>query len=425
MDRGPSCNGAERIPRLGSVNGSRLPPPLISLRPDIAPDAPGFRDPLFVGVRQLPQSSDALVPEARERPEAKESHATTDDVLAKDDFLRQLRREKLRAERSGTPLSIALIEFHGATDDADTAVRTLVPVVLRVKRETDIVGALGRCSIAALLPDTDEAGMRQFMQRITGCAGALAFTSKAGTYPHDLLDSILAGASQSCTTSPLLLDELYHRPTLTGWMKRAIDVVGALAGLTMLSPIMLLAAVAIRLTSPGPVIFRQVRVGRWGVRFVFYKFRSMYRDADERIHREYVTSLITGDKAEGSEPRQPKTWSKLTADPRITPVGRFLRRTSIDELPQLFNVLKGDLSLVGPRPALPYEVEKYQPWHLQRVLAAKPGISGSWQVSSRGRSTFDEMVRMDVRYARSWSLKQDFKIMAKTVMVVVRRSGAG
>jgi lipopolysaccharide/colanic/teichoic acid biosynthesis glycosyltransferase len=425
MDRGSSCDQAKGIPRLGSINGIRLPSPLISRPPDIAPDVFALRDPSFVGAPQALPSTDALELDARERLHGKESLATTDDVLTKDDFLRQLRREKLRAERSGTSLSIALLEFQGAPDDADAAVHALVPPVLRVKRETDTVGAIGRCSIAVLLPDTDEAGMRQFMQRITGCAGALAFTSKSGTYPHDLLDSILAGALQSRNTNPLLLDELYRRPTWTGRMKRAVDVVGALVGITVLSPIMLLAAVAIRLTSPGPVIFRQVRVGRWGVRFVFYKFRSMYRDADERIHREYVTSLISGDKAEGGEPRQPKTWSKLTADPRITPVGRFLRRTSIDELPQLFNVLKGDLSLVGPRPALPYEVEKYQPWHLQRVLAAKPGISGSWQVSSRGRSTFDEMVRMDVRYARSWSLKQDFKIMAKTVMVVVRRSGAG
>jgi lipopolysaccharide/colanic/teichoic acid biosynthesis glycosyltransferase len=390
-------------------------------------DAPGLRERRVVGGWQTPPSPSVREPDVLElqRSAGKEYDATTDDVLAKDDFLRQLRREKLRAERSGAPLSIALLEFQGAPEEAEAAARTLVHLVLQVKRETDVVGALGSCSIAALLPDTDEAGMRQFMQRITGCAGALAFTSKAGTYPHDLVDSILAGGLQSCNTSPLLLDECYHRITVAERMKRVIDCAGALVGIAVLSPIMLHAAVAIKFTSPGAVIFRQVRVGRWGVRFVFYKFRSMYCDADERIHREYVTSLITGDKTERSGPAQPKTWSKLTVDPRITPVGRFLRRTSIDELPQLFNVLKGDLSLIGPRPALPYEVEKYQPWHLRRVLAAKPGISGSWQVNSRGRSTFDEMVRMDLQYARSWSLKKDLKIMAKTVMVVVRRSGAG
>jgi lipopolysaccharide/colanic/teichoic acid biosynthesis glycosyltransferase len=187
---------------------------------------------------------------------------------------------------------------------------------------------------------------------------------------------------------------------------------------------MLATAIAVAASSPGPIIFKQKRVGRHGKPFVFYKFRSMQHNNDDRIHQEFVTSLIKGEHEQVDQGDGVKPLYKLKADPRITPVGRVIRKTSLDELPQLFNVLKGDMSLVGPRPPLPYEVEKYQSWHLRRILEARPGITGLWQVEGRSKTTFDEMVRLDLRYTRLCSLALDLKLLALTVRAVVKDEGA-
>jgi lipopolysaccharide/colanic/teichoic acid biosynthesis glycosyltransferase len=202
--------------------------------------------------------------------------------------------------------------------------------------------------------------------------------------------------------------------------------VGSSCGLLFLSPLFLAVAVAVKLNSKGPVLFRQTRVGQFGTPFTFLKFRSMYVNNDNRIHRDYVMSLISGNAQ-----RQPSNGNgngqgvyKLTNDSRITRVGDFLRRTSLDELPQLYNVLRGDMSLVGPRPAIPYEVEAYQPWHRRRVLEAKPGITGLWQISGRSRVGFDEMVRLDVRYATKRSFWLDLTILLMTPKAVLMGEGA-
>ena len=156
-------------------------------------------------------------------------------------------------------------------------------------------------------------------------------------------------------------------------------------------------------------------------------FARWLSNGNDGIHREFVTSLIKGDleevRSKNDAGGDASPMFKLKADPRITSIGRFMRQTSLDELPQLFNVLKGNMSLVGPRPPLPYEAENYQSWHLRRILEIKPGITGLWQVEGRSRVTFDEMVRMDLRYIRNWSLLLDFKILAKTILVVLRRDG--
>jgi lipopolysaccharide/colanic/teichoic acid biosynthesis glycosyltransferase len=187
---------------------------------------------------------------------------------------------------------------------------------------------------------------------------------------------------------------------------------------------MLITALAIKITSAGPVFFKQNRFGKEGVRFPFYKFRSMLWNTDDQIHREYVTNLIKGDlekinQGDGGDPLY-----KMKSDPRITKVGKIIRKTSIDELPQFFNVLKGEMSLVGPRPPLLYEVEKYEPWHLRRILEVKPGITGLWQVDGRSKTSFDDMVRMDLRYVQNWSLWLDIKILIKTFRAVLRSHGA-
>ena len=159
-------------------------------------------------------------------------------------------------------------------------------------------------------------------------------------------------------------------------------------------------------------------------RFTFLKFRSMHIDNDPSVHKEYVTKLIAGRAEREASSGNGEGVYKLTNDRRVTRVGKFLRRTSLDELPQLLNVLEGKMSLVGPRPAIPYEVAAYETWHRRRVLEVKPGITGSWQVSGRSRVKFDEMVRLDLQYARSWSPWIDINILMRTPRAVIRGDGA-
>jgi lipopolysaccharide/colanic/teichoic acid biosynthesis glycosyltransferase len=206
--------------------------------------------------------------------------------------------------------------------------------------------------------------------------------------------------------------------------KRMIDVIGSMVGLVLFAPVFLIIAVAIRLSSKGPVFFRQLRVGRYGTPFVFLKFRSMYLDNDPHLHEQYVMRLIAGRVEPQGAGGNGKGVYKLTSDPRVTRVGAFLRKTSLDELPQLWNVLKGEMSLVGPRPPIPYEVEAYQIWHRRRVLEAKPGITGLWQVSGRSRVKFDDMVRLDIRYTTARSIWLDIKILLRTPRSVILGDGA-
>jgi lipopolysaccharide/colanic/teichoic acid biosynthesis glycosyltransferase len=204
--------------------------------------------------------------------------------------------------------------------------------------------------------------------------------------------------------------------------KRALDVAGSLALLTVLSPVFLLIAALVKLKSPGPIFFRQARMGQGAVPFTLFKFRTMHVGVDEKLHHEFVTNFI---KAGGKADAAPKDeLFKITNDPRVTRIGAILRKTSLDELPQFWNVLRGDMSLVGPRPPLAYELEQYQPWHWQRVMAAKPGITGLWQVEGRSRTTFDGMVRLDLRYVRTSSLWTDIKILLATPGAVISGKGA-
>ena len=177
--------------------------------------------------------------------------------------------------------------------------------------------------------------------------------------------------------------------------KRVLDILGSAALLIALAPLFAVVAVLVKLTSKGPVLFPQERIGVGGQPFRMMKFRTMHVNADPRIHQQYVEKFIQSSNASGSGEKV----FKIVNDPRVTPIGHFLRRSSLDELPQFWNVLKGEMSLVGPRPPLPYEVARYKRWHRRRVLEAKPGITGLWQVTGRSRTTFDEMVRLDIRYA--------------------------
>lgn len=200
------------------------------------------------------------------------------------------------------------------------------------------------------------------------------------------------------------------------WMaaKRVIDVIGSAACLVLLSPLFLLLAVAIVIDSGRPVLFRQVRLARGLREFRVLKFRTMRLGATPEMHQEYIKKLATGQADDDS-------LKKLTGDPRVTAVGRFLRRTSMDELPQLVNVFLGNMSLVGPRPALEYELEHYQERHFER-FAVKPGMTGLWQVSGRNELGFTEMLDLDAEYARSSNLLTDLKILLKTPVAAISKA---
>jgi lipopolysaccharide/colanic/teichoic acid biosynthesis glycosyltransferase len=207
-------------------------------------------------------------------------------------------------------------------------------------------------------------------------------------------------------------------------IKRSLDVGGSFFALCVSSPVWIAVAIAIKITSPGPVLFRQQRIGEAGKRFTFLKFRSMYSANNHAIHEEYVKQLIAGKARAEPAGRTKRSVYKLTNDPRVTPLGRFLRRSSLDELPQLLNVLRGEMSLVGPRPPIPYEFACYDIWHKRRLLALKPGITGLWQVGGRSRVKFDEMVRLDLKYAQSWSPWLDIQVLLRTPGAVLLGEGA-
>lgn len=220
-------------------------------------------------------------------------------------------------------------------------------------------------------------------------------------------------------------------------LKRCLDIVVSATLLVLLSPLFLLLAVWIVLDSPGSPIFAQERVS--SVRFsgkqhhlgelktfTFYKFRTMYRDAPSALHRRFSRAYINGDEKTLSMLQQANGGNcryKIANDPRVTRVGRTLRKTSLDELPQLWNILKGDMSLVGPRPPLPYEVELYELGHLRR-LEAKPGLTGLWQVTARSSVSFEEMVNLDIQYVEEQSLWMDLKILCRTPFAVFTGKGA-
>ena len=216
------------------------------------------------------------------------------------------------------------------------------------------------------------------------------------------------------------------QPGIYGWRrasKRAFDLVLAAIGLLLISPLLLLIALAIRLELPGPVLYRQRRIGENGHPFTMFKFRSMVPNADEKLHQAHVTRLIQDNLGLEQLPSGGRGSLKLARDPRVTRVGGLIRRTSLDELPQLLNVLRGEMSLVGPRPPIAYEVALYRDWHLRR-LAAPPGMTGLWQVHGRNRVSFDEMVRMDLEYIEHQSFWLDVLLLMQTPLAVVAGAGA-
>jgi len=354
-------------------------------------------------------------PQPRQRARST-ARVVDEEVVSGPEFRRELEREKRRAERSRRALSLTVLRVP-SEDDAGG----LVAELLAIKRETDLVGWLDAATLAVLCVDTNAQGREGFLRKVTKLTAGRGVAMDAATFPEALFESLARGcvADVDAQAERLIAGEAES----AGYAgKRIFDCFVAALALLVLAPLLLLVALAIALDSRGPVIHRQKRLGRGGVPFTFYKFRSMWSDVDHRIHRDFVLGLIRDGDAQPAPPGSNPY--KLSGDARITRVGRFIRKTSIDELPQLFNVLRGDMSLVGPRPPLPYEAANYEPWHLRRILGIQPGITGLWQVEGRSRVGFNEMVRMDLRYLRKCSFGLDLRILLRTVPVVLKCDGA-
>lgn len=349
---------------------------------------------------------------------------TTKEMIPKSHFLHRLWIEKRRADRSKSPFSIVSFCYQQGLSEQGDVIQNFLTSLNCETRETDVKGWIDHNVIGLILPDTDTKGVQCFVNKILNGNGEKSFSVTTGTYPDDIINKLLNEKQGGQDFFPLDIDETGKSKVLQSHLKRLMDIIGSLIGILLFSPIMILTAIAIKITSSGPIIFKQFRLGTRGIRFSFYKFRSMDWNVGDQIHRDYVANLIQGDLKKINQGDKETPLYKMKSDPRVTPVGKIIRKTSIDELPQFFNVLMGEMSLVGPRPPIPYEVEKYEPWHLRRILEVKPGITGLWQVDGRSKTSFDDMVRLDLRYAQNWSLWLDLKILLKTVRAVIRSQGA-
>jgi lipopolysaccharide/colanic/teichoic acid biosynthesis glycosyltransferase len=340
--------------------------------------------------------------------------------------------ERRRAERSRKPFVLMLLDAHQENGSAGKILHQAVAAVASSTRETDLIGWYKQNEILGVIftevgsdakkviTETLCAKINASLHESLGEARATKISMSLHVFPEDWGQ----GGSGWVADSKLYPD---LQPQSAGTkialgVKRAIDVAGSGSLMLLLSPVLLTIALIIKLTSEGPVLFEQRRLGQFGEEFKCLKFRTMLLNCDSKIHQDYIQQFIAGKEAE--QVSAVPTVYKITNDPRITPIGRFLRKTSLDEFPQLWNVLRGEMSLVGPRPPVRYEFDIYDIWHRRRVFEVKPGITGLWQVSGRSRTRFDEMVRLDLRYCQSWSLWLDVKILLATPWAVFSGDGA-
>jgi lipopolysaccharide/colanic/teichoic acid biosynthesis glycosyltransferase len=356
-------------------------------------------------------------------------------MLPQELFMKLLCLERKRTERSGRRFVLMLLDTGSLLKTAkSTGMANILSAITQSTRDTDLKGWYKEGSVIGVIftevgTGEDKSIVQSLSTKLTDALFETLNIRELNeiklsfhVFPEDWDDDGPDGPVTS--TLQMALGRELNRKKVSLGVKRLMDIMGSMLGLILCLPVIAIIALAIKMTSKGPVLFRQVRLGQYGRKFTFLKFRSMYVNNDSGIHEEFVKRFIVG--ATGTEQTagsQQKLY-KLTADPRITPVGRFLRNTSLDELPQFLNVLIGEMSLVGPRPPVVYEFKRYDLWHRQRLTAVKPGITGLWQVDGRSRVKFDEMVRLDIRYARSWSLWLDIKILLQTPRAVVSGNGA-
>jgi lipopolysaccharide/colanic/teichoic acid biosynthesis glycosyltransferase/GGDEF domain-containing protein len=367
--------------------------------------------------------------------------------------------ERRRADRNRREFSLVVFDV-GNSDENHIQIRYLAHVLRDRIRSTDRMGWLDNRRVGIVLPYTSEAGAWRLAddvcQAMAGKAAppeCIVYTYPSerdwenGEHSEQLHFADLSPEWKTTTPGAFSMSakrvsslnndfaseqspadtvrnghEVTHSPELLfaqrlpRW-KRGMDIVGALLALILLSPLLLLLGLIIKIVSPGPIIFKQERLRRLGRMFRMWKFRTMSVDTDISIHKQHVVALINGDKNGGPGLRNPMV--KLDdRHPQIIPLGKLFRKTCLDELPQLINVLRGEMSLVGPRPPLPYEVDEYPQWCYGRFNAV-PGMTGLWQVNGKNRLTFDEMVRLDIRYSKEKSLWLDTKIIMKTPLAII------
>lgn len=356
-----------------------------------------------------------------------ESRAVDNRILDMQLFNRMLYLERKRSQRTGNPFVLLIADISKLVGRRAPGGEEICAALQSETRDTDLCGwyrestAVGVIFTALQEMDRDSvraailAKMRRALSKIMSSALVDRIDISLHFFPEEA-DS----AKPQLKSDERLYPDLINRDASTALYhgtKRAIDVTVSLALLILLSPLLALIAILIKASSDGPVLFRQRRIGQFGIEFDCLKFRTMYANCDHEIHRQYVKKLI-------QEAGRSQKVYKIVDDPRVTPVGRILRKTSLDELPQFVNVLLGDMSLVGPRPPIPYEIDCYLAWHKRRIIETKPGITGLWQVYGRSRTNFDEMVRLDIRYIERQSLWLDLKLMAMTPYAVLSGAGA-
>lgn len=360
-------------------------------------------------------------------------------LLDQETFHEMLLLERRRTERSGKPFALMLLKLDMMCPNRCSEpdfIPQLTRKLFRCTRETDIKGWYDHTRVIGVMfcesGSFNGDGSREVLDRKLFQELRPYFHSDEERnrslsfhiFPEDYDPSAVFSEPDLSLYPDLTGRGPMSKPARIA--KRALDIVGSLAIITGFFPVILAVSLLVKATSKGPVFFRQERVGQFGRKFIMLKYRSMFHKCDCKSHQEFMEKYIKSKdqactapaNADGAEPVY-----KEKNDPRITPVGRWLRKTSFDELPQLFNVLKGDMSLVGPRPPIAYEVECYDIWHRRRILEMKPGITGLWQVMGRSRTTFDELVRLDLQYTREWSLWLDIKILLMTPIVAITGKG--
>ena len=354
------------------------------------------------------------------RPES----ADAAKILDEETFRSMIAYERKRTERSRKPVLLMLLRVGDPESGAGSGkvLNKALAALSDASRDTDVTGWYKNQSVVGVMfTETgihDSGAIMATMMHRIGETLRYSLSLENASQIHISLHVFPESWNQDMSVGDPLYPDLEHREKKQRGvlaLKRLIDIVGSVAAIAFLSPLFLLVFALVKLSSKGPVLFQQERIGQFGKPFTFLKFRSMYANNDPKIHQEFMKRVISGDHQKGS---------KMENDPRVTRVGRFLRKWSLDELPQFLSVLKGDMSLVGPRPPLAYECQEYDIWHRRRVLEVKPGITGLWQVTGRSRLRFDEMVRLDLQYVRTWSLWLDFKIMVRTPFAVIRGGDA-
>jgi exopolysaccharide biosynthesis polyprenyl glycosylphosphotransferase len=351
------------------------------------------------------------------------------DLFSEEYFQERLSLERKRTERSQKPFVLMLLNIEKIirNDPKREIVKKITHKLFSVTRGIDIKGWFKYDSVIGIIfieiNGTDKNGLKEkivnLLRTVLDNEQVAKIEITCHLFPED------NGKQRSDNVPDLnFYPDITKRNSskrISRFMKRVLDIVGSIIALFIFSPFFLIIPILIKISSEGTIFFRQERLGQFGEKFTFLKFRTMYVDNDPTIHKEYLKKFISEQKSYEVEKNGDIETSiyKIKDDPRITPIGRFLRKTSLDEFPQFFNVLKGEMSLVGPRPPIPYELENYDIWHLRRILEIRPGITGLWQVKGRSSTTFDEMVRMDLRYIRNWSVWLDVKILIQTPLAVL------